>query len=123
MQDHCKAILRVLEAGKLGEVYNIGSNNEQTNLHIVHLICDILDEKCPKENGTYRDQIVYVTDRPGHDFRYAIDSTKIETELDWKAEIQFADGLKKTVDWYLDNSQWVERITSGNYQRERLGLS
>jgi dTDP-glucose 4,6-dehydratase len=114
--DHCSAIRRVLEAGKVGETYNIGGWNEKTNLEVVHNLCDILDKAKPKASGSYRDQITYVTDRPGHDQRYAIDATKIERELGWKPAETFETGIVKTVHWYLQNQTWVEHVTSGEYK-------
>lgn len=118
--DHCSAIRAVLEKGKCGEVYNIGGLNEKANIDIVHVLCDILDELRPVAKNssisTYRDLITYVTDRPGHDRRYAIDATKIETELGWYPTETFETGILKTVNWYLDNSDWVEKIISGDYR-------
>ena len=115
--DHCAAIRRVLEAGTLGEVYNIGGWNEMPNLTIVHTLCDLLDAARPKASGSYRDQITYVTDRPGHDRRYAIDARKIERELGWKPAETFETGIRKTVQWYLDNAGWVSDVTSGAYRQ------
>ena len=115
--DHCAAIRRVLEAGALGEVYNIGGWNEMPNLTIVHTLCDLLDAARPKTSGSYRDQITYVTDRPGHDRRYAIDARKIERELGWKPAETFETGIRKTVQWYLDNAGWVSDVTSGAYRQ------
>ena len=114
--DHCAAIRRVLEAGKVGEVYNIGGCNEKTNLEVVHTLCDILDKESPKKSGSYRDQITFVQDRPGHDQRYAIDATKIERELGWKPSETFETGILKTVQWYLQNQAWVKNVTSGEYK-------
>lgn len=115
VNDHCAAIRRVLEAGKPGEVYNVGGWNEKANLDVVHTLCDILDELDPKAKGSYRDQITYVTDRPGHDRRYAIDAGKIERELGWKPVETFDTGIRKTVQWYLANQDWVENVQSGDY--------
>ncbi|MGK5008314.1 dTDP-glucose 4,6-dehydratase [Janthinobacterium sp. MDB2-8] len=114
--DHCTAIRRVLEAGRVGEVYNVGGWNEKANLEVVHTLCDILDKLTPKTAGSYRDQIVYVQDRPGHDRRYAIDARKIERELGWKPVETFESGIAKTVHWYLNNQEWVRNVQSGDYQ-------
>ncbi|HQN65786.1 MAG TPA: dTDP-glucose 4,6-dehydratase [Methylophilus sp.] len=114
--DHCAAIRRVLEAGKVGETYNIGGWNEKTNLEVVYTLCDILDKKKPKPQGSYRDQITFVQDRPGHDQRYAIDATKIERELGWRPSETFDTGIQKTVEWYLANQEWVAHVTSGEYK-------
>jgi dTDP-glucose 4,6-dehydratase len=113
--DHCAAIRRVLEAGRTGETYNIGGWNEQTNLSVVHTLCDLLDQLQPKTSGSYRDQIRHITDRPGHDRRYAIDARKIERELGWRPAETFETGLRKTVAWYLDNDAWVNQVQSGEY--------
>jgi dTDP-glucose 4,6-dehydratase len=116
--DHCAAIRRVLEKGILGETYNIGGRAEMRNIDVVHLLCDLLDEQKPKkQGGSYREQIQFVTDRPGHDRRYAIDSSRIDSELDWKPSQTFATGLRKTVQWYLDNESWVDNVTSGAYRQ------
>jgi dTDP-glucose 4,6-dehydratase len=112
--DHCAAIRRVLEAGRPGEVYNVGGWNEMTNLDVVHTLCDMLDQLDPKATS-YREQITYVKDRPGHDRRYAIDARKIERELGWAPAETFETGIRKTVAWYLNNEEWVRDIQSGDY--------
>jgi len=115
--DHCSGIRRVLEAGRVGETYNIGGWNEMANIDIVHTVCDLLDEARPRADGkSYREQITFVTDRPGHDRRYAIDASKIEKELGWKPAETFATGIRKTVQWYLDNPEWVAHVQSGAYR-------
>ncbi|MGY5800920.1 dTDP-glucose 4,6-dehydratase [Rhizobium sp. LEGMi12c] len=121
VRDHCSAIRRVLEAGTVGETYNVGGWNEKPNLDVVHTICAILDKLRPKADGSrYSDQITFVKDRPGHDRRYAIDARKLERELGWKPEETFETGIRKTVGWYLDNQDWVQNVTSGAY-REWVG--
>jgi len=115
--DHCSAIRRVLEAGSPGEVYNIGGWNEKPNIEIVHTICDMLDGICPRPDGqSYRTQIQTVTDRPGHDRRYAIDAGKIERELGWRPDETFDTGIRKTLQWYLDHPDWIARVQSGAYR-------
>jgi dTDP-glucose 4,6-dehydratase len=117
VKDHCSAIRRVLEKGRLAEVYNIGGWNEKANLDIVYTVCALLDELRPRPDGkSYREQITFVTDRPGHDRRYAIDARKIERELGWKPVETFATGIRKTVLWYLDNQDWVTHVQSGDYR-------
>ncbi len=117
VKDHCAAIRCVLAQGRLGETYNVGGWNEMPNLDIVHTVCDLLDELKPRADGfSYRTQIAFVTDRPGHDRRYAIDANKIHRELGWRPAETFASGIRKTVQWYLDNPQWVAQVQSGAYR-------
>ena len=121
--DHCNAIDIVLEKGNIGETYNIGGNNEITNIDIVLTICNILDKIRPRANNkSYSKLITYVSDRPGHDFRYAIDASKIKNELEWEPIDTFKSGIKKTIEWYLNNESWWRNIQNGNYFQERLGL-
>lgn len=115
VEDHARALYTVVTHGTIGETYNIGGHNEKKNLDVVHTICDLLDEIVPKANS-YREQITYVADRPGHDRRYAIDADKISRELGWKPQESFESGIRKTVQWYLANQQWVENIKSGSYK-------
>ena len=123
VEDHCRALWRVLEAGRPGETYNIGGNCEQKNLDVVQTICRIVDELRPGlPHAPCTSLITFVRDRPGHDRRYAIDASQIQRELGWRPEHDFASGMRRTVQWYLDNPQWVARVASGEYQRERLGL-
>ncbi|MDA9086145.1 dTDP-glucose 4,6-dehydratase [Methylophilaceae bacterium] len=115
--DHCKGIETVLDKGETGETYNIGGWNEKTNLEVVHTLCDLLDELKPREDGkSYREQITFIKDRPGHDRRYAIDATKISKDLGWRPEETFETGIRKTVQWYFDNQDWVNHMQSGEYQ-------
>ncbi|MBU0809411.1 MAG: dTDP-glucose 4,6-dehydratase [Gammaproteobacteria bacterium] len=121
VEDHARALLKVVTEGQVGETYNIGGHNEQTNLHVVESICALLDELTPRQSGSYKEQISFVSDRPGHDLRYAIDASKIERELGWTPQETFTSGLRKTVLWYMDNLDWCRRVQDGSYQRERLG--
>ena len=124
VEDHAKALIKVVAEGKIGETYNIGGHNEKTNLEVVEAICDLLEELAPNKPAGlrgYRDLITFVQDRPGHDARYAIDASKIQNELGWVPEETFETGLRKTVQWYLDNRNWWERVLSGAYRLERLG--
>lgn len=117
VRDHCSAIRAVLETGALGQVYNVGGGNEKTNIEVVCAICDLLDEMLPRNDGSsYRTLIKYVKDRPGHDRRYAIDSSKINRDLGWQASETFETGIRKTVEWYLNNQTWVLEVTSGKYR-------
>lgn len=118
VKDHCSAIRRVLEAGRVGETYNVGGWNEKPNLDVVHTLCAILDELLPRADGRpYKDQITYVIDRLGHDRRYAIDASKIERELGWKPAETFETGIRKTIQWYLEHRAWVQNVTSGAYRQ------
>ncbi len=124
VEDHCRAIERVLESGRPGEVYNVGGNNEKTNLEVVNTICHILDQLLPDSpHRPHQQLITFVKDRPGHDLRYAIDAGKIQQELGWAPEETFDSGIEKTVRWYLDNLAWCRRVTDGSYRRERLGAT
>jgi len=133
VEDHCKALCLVLEKGTVGETYNIGGRSEKTNIEVVTMICDILEDLLPlakntflKENSpslkSYRDLITFVPDRPGHDRRYGLDTSKIKRVLGWRPEESFESGLRKTIKWYLDNIEWCEKATKGKYDRRRLGL-
>ena len=122
VEDHARALYKVVTEGKIGETYNIGGHNEKSNLEVVETICLILDELVPSSNP-YSSLITYVADRPGHDRRYAIDATKISKALGWVPSESFQSGIRKTVQWYLNNKQWCLNVQSGNYQRERLGVS
>ncbi|MGL4978387.1 MAG: dTDP-glucose 4,6-dehydratase [Plesiomonas sp.] len=115
VDDHARALYKVVTEGKVGETYNIGGHNEKQNLDVVHTICDLLDEIVPK-TGSYSKQITYVADRPGHDRRYAIDASKMSAELNWQPQETFESGIRKTVQWYLDNTAWVNNVRSGAYQ-------
>ncbi|ERP97591.1 dTDP-glucose 4,6-dehydratase [Marinobacter sp. ES-1] len=122
VEDHARALYKVVTEGQPGETYNIGGHNEKQNIDVVHTICDILQELRPQERS-YRDLIAFVQDRPGHDMRYAIDASKIQKELGWAPEETFETGIRKTVQWYLDNLDWCQRVQDGSYQRERLGTN
>jgi dTDP-glucose 4,6-dehydratase len=115
VDDHCDAIHRVLQQGRVGETYNVGGSNEWSNIDLVHALCDVLNGVAPSTSGSYREKIEFVPDRPGHDFRYAIDSSKIQQELNWQAATSMQEGLVKTVHWYLSNRRWVERVQDGRY--------
>lgn len=121
VEDHCRAIELVFKKGKLGHTYNIGGNNEIKNLDIVNIICELMNELKPSENGNYKNLITFVKDRPGHDHRYAIDSTKIQNELGWKPIETFTTGIRKTIKWYLENENWWREIQNMKYNQERLG--
>ncbi|PNH90092.1 dTDP-glucose 4,6-dehydratase [Vibrio diazotrophicus] len=124
VEDHARALYKVVTEGKVGETYNIGGHNEKANIEVVKTICELLEALVPvKPQGVmqYQDLITYVKDRPGHDVRYAIDATKIERELGWKPQETFESGIRKTVEWYLNNKEWWSRVLDGSYSRERLG--
>lgn len=124
VEDHARALIKVVTEGKVGETYNIGGHNEKQNIEVVNTICELLDELKPSSSGKpYKKQITFVKDRPGHDKRYAIDASKIEDELGWTPEESFETGLRKTVEWYLNNRNWWQRVLSGDYQLNRIGES
>jgi len=121
--DHCRAIRRVLEIGRTGEVYNVGGDAERENITVVKTICKLLDERQPLSSGAKRETLIsYVKDRPGHDRRYAIDASKIKTQLGWRPTETFESGIAKTVDWYLEHREWCGRVLDGSYRGERLGV-
>ncbi|MCR6626673.1 MAG: dTDP-glucose 4,6-dehydratase [Pseudoxanthomonas sp.] len=122
--DHCSAIRTVLEKGRVGETYNVGGNAEKQNIDVVHTVCALLDARVPREDGQPRSsQITFVADRPGHDRRYAIDASKLKDELGWEPAYTFEQGIAETVDWYLSNQDWVERVLDGSYRLERIGTA
>jgi dTDP-glucose 4,6-dehydratase len=124
VEDHCRAIWRVLEAGRPGEVYNVGGDSERTNLEVVDALCVLLDERLPgSSHRPHAGLKTFVTDRPGHDRRYAIDASKLQRELGWAPQESFASGLARTLDWYLDNQAWCQRVTDGSYLGQRLGAA
>ena len=124
VEDHARALYKVVTEGKVGETYNIGGHNEKQNIEVVKTICHILDELQPQANGQpYESLITFVKDRPGHDLRYAIDASKIANELNWTPTETFDSGIRKTVEWYLNNMEWCSRVQDGSYQRERLGTN
>jgi dTDP-glucose 4,6-dehydratase len=125
VEDHARALYKVVTEGQIGETYNIGGHNEKTNLEVVHTLCDLLDEARPNRPNSiasYKDLITFVADRPGHDQRYAIDASKIQRDLGWVPAETFETGLRKTVEWYLDNVTWCQHVQDGSYQRQRLGV-
>ncbi|MEO8002536.1 MAG: dTDP-glucose 4,6-dehydratase [Arenimonas sp.] len=120
--DHCTAIAKVLEAGRVGETYNVGGDAERENIEVVKVICSVLDSKLPRNDGkSYAEQIVFVKDRPGHDRRYAIDASKIKSELGWRPTVDFEQGIERTIQWYLDHQDWVQHVLDGSYRLERIG--
>lgn len=124
VEDHARALYKVVTEGDIGETYNIGGHNEKQNIEVVHTLCDLLEELVPeKPEGVnqYRELVTHVQDRPGHDLRYAIDASKIQRDLGWTPEETFETGIRKTVQWYLENSEWCQRVQDGSYRRERLG--
>jgi dTDP-glucose 4,6-dehydratase len=124
VSDHCAAIRTVLEKGRAGETYNVGGDAERQNIEVVQAICKLLDERRPRTDGEPRaSQITYVADRPGHDRRYAIDASKLQNELGWKPQYTFEKGIAQTVDWYLENQAWVQRVLDGSYRLERIGVA
>lgn len=127
VEDHAKALYTVVSEGKIGETYNIGGHNEKRNIEVVHTICDLLQELVPLKEDSgithYRELITFVSDRPGHDLRYAIDASKIEKTLGWRPQETFESGIRKTVKWYFDNLEWCQRVQDGSYQRQRLGIA
>ncbi len=124
VEDHARALYKVVIEAQSGETYNIGGHNEKQNIEVVHILCDLLDQMRPRADGSsYRSLITHVQDRPGHDLRYAIDASKIQRELRWTPEETFESGIRKTVKWYLNNEDWCRRVQDGRYQRDRLGIT
>ncbi|WP_192034472.1 dTDP-glucose 4,6-dehydratase [Halomonas sp. YLGW01] len=123
VEDHARALYKVVTEGQVGETYNIGGHNEMQNIEVVRTICALLDEMAPSQHSPYTNLITHVADRPGHDLRYAIDANKIERQLGWRPEETFESGIRKTVQWYLNNQEWCRRVQDGSYQRERLGVT
>jgi dTDP-glucose 4,6-dehydratase len=123
VDDHADALIAIMARGRIGDTYAISGRTERRNIDVVESICSVLDELRPRANGArYRELIRFVADRPGHDLRYAIDAAKIERELSWRPSESFESGLRKTVEWYLDNTAWLDRVRNGSYRGERLGL-
>ncbi|MAX32698.1 MAG: dTDP-glucose 4,6-dehydratase [Halomonadaceae bacterium] len=123
VEDHARALYKVVTEGQVGETYNIGGHNEKQNIEVVRTICALLDEMAPSQHSPFTNLITHVADRPGHDLRYAIDANKIERQLGWGPEETFESGIRKTVQWYLNNQEWCRRVQDGSYQRERLGVT
>lgn len=124
VEDHARALVAVISQGKVGETYNIGGHNEKRNIEVVHALCELLDELAPRPDGSsYKQQITFVADRPGHDLRYAIDASKIARELGWRPLESFESGIRKTVLWYLENRDWWQRVLDGSYQIARQGIT
>ena len=121
VEDHCAAIEAVLANGRVGQTYNVGGDSERTNLQVVHAICDLVDQHLERAPGSTAEQIEFVKDRPGHDRRYAIDCSKLKTELGWAPSVSFEEGLQQTVDWYLQPNEWLVAVAGSDYQRQRLG--
>ena len=122
VDDHCIALETIYSKGHIGETYNIGGSNELRNIDIVKTICDLMDDIIPSKKGSHRDLITFVEDRPGHDRRYAVDSTKLQNTLKWQPRESFQSGIKKTIEWYLNNERWWRKIQKNNYKQKRLGL-